>query len=72
MQSVASTQTEVVVEKQVIYQQETTIDLSGSRVEGENQLPPTFFVMKMKAPKAESLLEERLQFGLRDYNELGF
>ncbi|TVQ77930.1 MAG: hypothetical protein EA369_08125 [Bradymonadales bacterium] len=63
---------ETVVEKQIVYQQETNIDLAGSQVDGESQLPPAFFVMKMNAPTASSLLEERLKFGLRDYNELGF
>lgn len=62
----------VKVEKKVIYQSETTIDLEGSKVTGENQLPPAFFVMNMKSPNGESLLRERLKFGLRDYNELGF
>jgi len=63
---------DVEVERQIIYQKETSIDLTGSKVEGETQVPPTFFVMKMNTQKGQSLLEERLQFGLRDYNELGF
>lgn len=72
LQTISNPNENVEVEKHVIYEKETTIDLSGSTVEGENQLPSTFFVMKMKAPKADSLLEERLQFGMKDYNELGF
>lgn len=60
------------VQKQVIYQKETSIDFSGSSVEGENQLPPAFFVTKMQTPNGESLLAERLKFGLKNYNELGF
>ena len=67
-----SVSTNVVVDKQVIYEKETSIDFDGSEVEGENQLPPAFFVMKMKTPKGTSLLAERLRFGLKDYNELGF
>lgn len=61
-----------VTEKKVIYKKETTIDLSGSEVEGENQTPPAFFVMKMNTANASSLLEERLNFKLRDYNDLAF
>jgi len=63
---------QVVVEKEVVYQKETTVDLEGSKVQGENQLPPAFFVTKMATPKAESLLAQRLKFKLKNYNELGF
>lgn len=62
----------VSVEKKIIYKKETTVDLTGTTVEGENQLPPAFFVTKMQTPNARSLLEERLRFGLRDYNHMGF
>lgn len=68
----ANSQQEVSVEKKIIYQKEQVVDLSGTTVEGENQLPPAFFVTKMQTPGAKSLLEERLKFGLRDYNQLGF
>lgn len=61
-----------IVEKKVIYQRETSLDFSGSKVVGENQLPPAFFVTKMQTPKGASLLEERLKFKMKDYNELGF
>jgi hypothetical protein len=60
------------VEKNIIYQKETTVDLSGSNVEGENQLPPAFFLMKNNTPNAESLLAQRLKFGLKNYNQAGF
>ncbi len=60
------------VEKQVIYQKETTVDLSGSNVEGDSALPSTFFLTKMRTPKADSLLNDRLQFKLKEYNRLGF
>jgi len=63
---------EATIEKKIIYKKETTVDLSGTTVEGENQLPPAFFVTKMQTPGARSLLEERLKFGLRDYNHMGF
>jgi hypothetical protein len=58
--------------KEVIYEKETTLDFSGSKVEGDNQLPPAFFVTKMQTPNADSLLQERLKFQMRNYNELGF
>ncbi len=60
------------VEKSVVYQKETTVDLTGSVVEAENQLPPAFFLSKMQTPKAQGLLAERLKFSLRNYNDLGF
>lgn len=63
---------QVTVQKEIVYQKETTIDFSGSKVEGENQVPPAFFVTKMQTPNGESLLSERLKFGLKNYNELGF
>ncbi len=63
---------DVEVQKEVVYQKETTVDLSGSNVEGENQLPPAFFLSRMQTPKAEGLLAERLRFSLRNYNDLGF
>lgn len=62
----------VTVQKEVVYQTETSIDFTGSKLEGESQLPPAFFVMKMQTPNGESLLAERLKFGLKNYNELGF
>jgi hypothetical protein len=60
------------VEKKVIYQKETTVDLSGSTVEADTQSPPAFFLSKVQTPQAKGLLEERLKFSLRDYNMLGF
>ena len=60
------------VEKSIIYQKETYVDLSGSKVEGENQLPPAFFLMKNNTPNAESLLAQRLKFKLKNYNEAGY
>lgn len=60
------------VEKQVIYQKKTNLDFTGSKVVGEKQIPPTFFVTKMKTPNGESLLAERLKFKMKDFNELGF
>ncbi len=63
---------EVKIEKQIVYQKEQTIDLSGSKVDGDNQTPPAFFLTKMQTPNARSLLEERLHFKLRDYNLMGF
>ena len=63
---------EVVVEKEIIYQKETVVDLSGSKVEGEKQAPPAFFLSKTQAPEVKGLLSERLQFSFRDYNLLGF
>lgn len=60
------------VEKKIIYQKETSLDFEEAQVEGENQLPPAFFVTKMNTPKGASLLEERLRFKMRDFNELGF
>jgi len=65
-------QAQTTIEKKIIYQKEQVVDLTGTTVEGENQLPPAFFVTKMQTPGAKSLLEERLRFGLRDYNQLGF
>lgn len=65
-------QPEVKVEKQVIYQKETTIDLSGSEVKGESQMPPAFFVQKMNTPKGDSLLSQRLKFKIKNVNQLGF
>jgi hypothetical protein len=62
----------VTVEKKIIYQKETSLNFEEARVEGENQLPPAFFVTKMNTPKGASLLEERLRFKMRDFNELGF
>lgn len=58
--------------KEIIYEKETTLDFSGSKVEGDSQLPPAFFVTKMQTPRAESLLSERLKFRMQNYNELGF
>lgn len=63
---------EIEVQKEIVYKKETSVDLSGADVEGENQLPPAFFLMKNETPGAKSLLAERLRFGLRDYNQLGF
>lgn len=63
---------EVQEHKEVIYQKETTIDLSGSSVQVENQAPSAFLLSKMQTPKAEGLLAERLNFTLRNYNDLGF
>ena len=63
---------EVEVEKKIVYQKETVVDLSGSVVEGENQLPPAFFLSKMQTPKPQGALAERLRFSLRNYNDLGF
>jgi len=60
------------VQKEIRYQKETTVDLSGAEVQGESQFPPAFFLTKMQTPKAGSLLAERLRFGLKDYNRLGF
>jgi hypothetical protein len=70
--SVEEAAPELRVEKEIIYKKETTVDLSGSTVDGETQTPPAFFVTKMQTPKAKSLLEERLRFNLRHYNEMGF
>lgn len=65
--------TEVRVEKEVVYQKNQVVDLSGSHVEGENQNPPAFFVTKMQTPNAKSLLQERLDaVKLRDFNLMGF
>ena len=63
---------DVEVQKQIVYQKETNVDLSGSNVEGENQVPPAFFLSKNLTAKAKGLLEERLRFSLRNYNDLGF
>jgi hypothetical protein len=63
---------DVLIEKKIIYQKETSLDFGDAEVRGENQLPPAFFVTKMNTPKAASLLEERLKFKMRNYNELGF
>ncbi|MDB5037596.1 MAG: hypothetical protein JWQ35_1124 [Bacteriovoracaceae bacterium] len=60
------------VQKNIVYKKETTVDLSGSTVEAENQLPPAFFLSKMQTPKAQGLLSDRLRFSLRNYNDLGF
>lgn len=61
------------VEKQIVYEKNQVVDLSGSTVEGENQAPPAFFVTKMQTPNAKSLLQERLSgIRLRDYNLMGF
>ena len=60
-----------IVEKKVIYKKETTVDLTGSNVSGEGQLPPAFFVTKMQTPRARSLLEEKLRFKVRNYNLMG-
>lgn len=60
------------VKKDIIYKKETVIDLSGSVVEGEHQLPPAFFLEKMNTPRAQGFLAERLKFSLRNYNDLGF
>lgn len=68
----SATPPNVKVEKKIIYQKETTVDLEGSEVQGENQVPPAFFVTKMNTPKGESLLAKRLKFKLKNYNELGF
>lgn len=68
----AADSTEVIVQKDIIYKKETSVDLTGSVVEGENQLPPAFFLEKMQTPKAQGLLAERLRFSLRHYNDLGF
>lgn len=67
-------QTQTIIQKKIVYQKETSVDLSndGSSVDGEAQLPPAFFLMKNKTPKARSLLLERLNFGMKDYNPLGF
>lgn len=71
-ESSASQFTGETVEKKVVYQKQTDLDFSGSKVVGEKQIPPTFFVTKMKTPNGESLLAERLKFKMKDYNELGF
>ncbi len=61
------------VQKEIRYQKETMVDLSGSNVEGENSAPPAFFVTKMQTPNAASLLAERLKLiDLRRFNDLGF
>ena len=60
------------IEKEIRYQKETIVDLSGSEVTGQDQLPPAFFLTKMQTPKPASLLEERLHFKMQNYNELGF
>lgn len=69
---IAQASNEITVEKKVIYQKETSLDFSDAEVIGENQLPPAFFVTKMNTPKAASLLEERLRFKMKNFNELGF
>lgn len=71
-QAPAQPNVQVNVEKQIIYQKEQTVDLTGSKVDGDNQTPPAFFLTKMQTPNARSLLEERLHFKLRDYNLMGF
>lgn len=71
-QSAESPVVDTQVEKQIIYQKETVVDLSGSTVEADTQSPPAFFLSKMQTPNARGLLEERLKFSLRDYNQLGF
>jgi hypothetical protein len=63
---------EITVKKEIVYKKETNVDLTGSIVEGENQLPPAFFLEKMQTPKAQGLLAERLRFSLRNYNDMGF
>lgn len=70
--SVESSSQTAQVEKEIVYKKETFVDLSGSQVDGENQLPPAFFVTKKEVPSAKSLLEERLNFKLRHYNDFGF
>ncbi len=67
-----STQPEVIVEKQIIYQKETVVDLTGTAVEAERQSPPAFFLSKSQTPDARGLLNDRLRFSFRDYNLLGF
>jgi hypothetical protein len=62
----------VEVQKEIIYQKETNVDLSGSDIKGERDLPPAFFLTKMQTPKADSLLQERLKFRLKDFNRAGF
>lgn len=62
----------VIVEKEIIYQKDQVVDLTGSTVEGADQLPPAFFVTKNQTPRAKSLLDERLRFHLRDFNLMGF
>lgn len=63
----------VKIEKEVIYQKNQVVDLTGSTVEGENQTPPAFFVTKIQTPNAKSLLQERLNgIQLRDFNLMGF
>lgn len=69
---IAQASNEITVEKKVIYQKETSLDFSDAEVIGENQLPPAFFVTKMNTPKGASLLEERLRFKMKNFNELGF
>lgn len=59
------------IDKKIIYKKETTVDLSGSTVDGDSQQPPAFFVTKMQTPNAKSLLEEQLKFKIRDYNFMG-
>jgi hypothetical protein len=67
-----SDQPNVTVEKQIVYRKEETVDLSGSDVKGQKQLPPAFFVTKEKTPGSESLLARRLRFSLNHFNETGF
>lgn len=63
---------EVIIEKSVVYEKESTVDLTGSNVNGSHQLPSAFFLSRLDTPKAKGLLPERLNFSLRNYNDLGF
>ena len=72
LMSVDGAEPDMVVEKEIVYQKETVVDLSGSTVEGQKQAPPAFFLSKTQAPEVKGLLSERLHFSFRDYNLLGF
>jgi hypothetical protein len=65
-------ETKIRVQKEVRYKKITEVDLDGSDIDGKSQVPSAFYVGKMKAPDAESLLEQRLKFKMRNYNRLGF
>lgn len=70
--STASPEVSTSIEKEVVYQKITNIDLNGAKVEGEKSLPQEFFLYNVKAPRIKNFLEDRLKFSLRDFNNLGY
>ena len=68
----ASSTPEEKVEKIIVYQKETTVDLEGSSVTGELNLPPLYSISKTDSLIPESLVKRKLRFRLREHSKLNY